>query len=163
MQNYSFLFSLYNKFLKLPTFMYEKRDYLMIQIEQLGRVLGKILSDLFGLKSSGRVSESYQLVKESLISELDIDFDILIDMSESQFSSDLSTKLMKSSLLYSQFAELLIETSSIQFDSIKKLKLLEKTMILYRMEIEINKTFSISHQNKLDSLQQLINDLRNKL
>jgi hypothetical protein len=35
----------------------EKRDYLMVQIEELGRVLGKVLAHILGIKSSVKAND----------------------------------------------------------------------------------------------------------
>jgi hypothetical protein len=40
----------------------EERDYLKKQIDKLGRELGKLLSDLMGLKNQGNVSQCIKLL-----------------------------------------------------------------------------------------------------
>jgi hypothetical protein len=44
----------------------EQRDYLKKQIDQLGQVLGKIFSDLLGLKSNGQINGG-SAVKSSFV------------------------------------------------------------------------------------------------
>ena len=44
----------------------QQEDWLIRQINQLGRVLGKILSDLLGLKTQGRVSEGIEAAEQTL-------------------------------------------------------------------------------------------------
>ncbi len=56
----------------------EQRDFIKEQIEQLGRVLGKALSDLFKLKSSGQVSSGISAINDQLKGELDLDLDELL-------------------------------------------------------------------------------------
>ena len=143
--------------------MLEKQDYLMMQIEQLGRVLGKILADLFGLKSSGNISTAYENVRESLILELDIDFEKLIYMTDSEFKDHISDCLFKSPKLYAQLAQLFIETAKIQYDGFKRLKLSEKALLLLNMEIQETKTFSLSNQSKIRELELLVDNYKKTL
>ena len=56
-----------------------RRDYLQKQIDLLGRVLGKILSDLLGLKSVGEIMEGIDSSYLALKEELNLDLEELID------------------------------------------------------------------------------------
>jgi hypothetical protein len=51
----------------------QQQDYLQRQIAELGRVLGKILADLVGLKTQGKVGEGLEITNEALKGELDLD------------------------------------------------------------------------------------------
>lgn len=55
----------------------EQRDYLQKQIDQLGRVLGKLLADLIGLKNQGEISEGIEIISQKLKDELDLDLESL--------------------------------------------------------------------------------------
>ena len=44
----------------------EQQDYLKKQIDQLGKVLGKIFSDLFGLKSNGQINAGLEITNQTL-------------------------------------------------------------------------------------------------
>jgi hypothetical protein len=60
----------------------EQRDLLKDQIEQLGKILAKILSDFLGLKSRGKVSQGIEISNHRLQSELDIDIEKLTTVSQ---------------------------------------------------------------------------------
>lgn len=51
----------------------EQRDLIKDQIEQLGKVLSRILSEFLGLKSKGQVTQGIINCNQSLQSELDLD------------------------------------------------------------------------------------------
>ena len=55
----------------------EQRDFLQKQIDQLGRVLGKLLADLIGLQNQGEVSEGIEITSQKLKDELDLDLESL--------------------------------------------------------------------------------------
>ena len=55
----------------------EQRDLLKDQIEQLGKVLAKILPDFLGLKSEGQISQGIEITNHRLRSELDIEIEEL--------------------------------------------------------------------------------------
>ena len=139
--------------------MQEKSDYLMIQIEQLGRALGQILADLLGLKTQGRVSEANRIVHNALITELEIDIEELIKLSKAEFKSIISVRLHSNRRLYMQFADLLFETGIIQIEPENKLQFLQKALIMYNLESETDRIFSVSLQSKKELIQQIINDL----
>jgi len=56
----------------------EQRDIIKDEIEQLGRVLGKILADFIGLRTKGNVSEAIEITNQRLQTELDLDIDKLM-------------------------------------------------------------------------------------
>jgi len=143
--------------------MQEKQDFLMMQIEQLGRALGKILADLLGLKSSGNVSDAFEILSESLILELDIDFKKLIFLSDSEFKDYISDCLFKSSKLYAKLAELFIEAAKMQNDGIKSFKLSEKALLLLKMEIQETKTFSSFNHSRIRELELLVDKYKKTL
>lgn len=58
----------------------EQRDLLKDQIEELGRVLGKILANFLGLKNTGSVRKEISFANEQLNSKLDIDIAALVKL-----------------------------------------------------------------------------------
>ena len=66
----------------------------MDQVEQLGRVLGKILANFLGLKSSGQVEQGIEVANEQLQSELDIDIDEIVILSRDELKNYLMERKM---------------------------------------------------------------------
>jgi len=62
----------------------ERRDYFKKQIDQLGRVLGKILADLLAFKNTANASEAIESAIESLTTKLDLDMAMLADVPKSE-------------------------------------------------------------------------------
>ena len=55
----------------------EQRDYIKRQIEQIGILLGRMLSTLIGLRSGGDTGSAIQQICGELKDELDLDIDML--------------------------------------------------------------------------------------
>ncbi|GHT29251.1 hypothetical protein AGMMS49574_05480 [Bacteroidia bacterium] len=55
----------------------EQQDYLMKQVEQMGLVLGKILSKLLNLKDKGTIS--METINHIFTEELDFDINNILD------------------------------------------------------------------------------------
>lgn len=67
----------------------ERRDLIQDEIEQLGRVLGKMLAMLLGLKSRGKVNEGISVVQQELMTQLDIDINQLLKLSGDELTAYL--------------------------------------------------------------------------
>lgn len=59
----------------------EHRDLIKEQIEQIGRVLGRLLADFFSMKTEGDLDLAIEETNAQLRSELDLDIDQLIHFS----------------------------------------------------------------------------------
>ena len=77
----------------------EQRDLLKDQIEQLGKVLAKILSDFLGLKSNGNVTQGIEISNESLQSELDIDIEKIIALNKTELEEYVRNRKLTESHL----------------------------------------------------------------
>lgn len=140
----------------------EKRDLIKDQIEQLGRVLGKILADLIGLKSSGQLEQGIEMSKRQFKSELDIDIDKLVALSK----DELKICLVERKMVIGHFETLgeylkEIGNRKMSYDKNKAKDYLTKSLELLDLEDEISKTMSFERQNlksKIENmLQQCIN------
>jgi hypothetical protein len=134
----------------------EKEDYLMRQINQLGRVLGKILADLIGLKNSGRVAE--------ILDETDAIFKTESGFNGKDFLScpkdDFIKALHENQNWNTANLQLLAEILCVTAESSEKARtdkflvktLYEKALIVYN-EIETSDlTFSLERQIKIEEI-----------
>lgn len=68
----------------------ERRDILKEQIEQLGRVLGKITANFIGLKTQGSVQEEpVQATNQALQTELNLDIDNVLQLEDAALAQYL--------------------------------------------------------------------------
>ena len=70
----------------------EQRDYIKRQIEQIGILLGRMLSTLLGLRSGGDTGSAIQQICGELKDELDLDIDILASADAETVIKELQTK-----------------------------------------------------------------------
>lgn len=61
----------------------QKRDLLQEQIEQLGRVLGKVIADFLGSNPNGDVNDSIEISQQTLKDELDLDVNRILELEKS--------------------------------------------------------------------------------
>jgi len=138
--------------------MQENRDYIMIQIEELGSVLGKILSELLGLKSEGNESRAYSFVQERLINEIELDIELLLNSSNDSVKNLIEKKLYKHPYLYGLLANIFMENAETVKNKKKQKDLYSKALILFTMQAEESETYSHELQTKLNKIQDLIDD-----
>ena len=69
-----------------------QRDYLEVQIEQLGRALGRIVAEFPGTRARGSVSEAIEVTNESLKAQLDLDVDCLVGQNTSNLANYLAQR-----------------------------------------------------------------------
>ncbi len=121
------------------------QDYLERQINQLARILGKILGDLLGFKKQGRVNEGIEITNQALKSELDFDIDELTTIK----IDDLIHFLVKEKKLNNENIEKLAEILLLIADDAsidKKKTLYERCLIIYEHIEETETTFSFERQ-----------------
>lgn len=135
----------------------EQRDLLKDQIEQLGKVLGRILSDFLGLKSAGKADLGIEITNQRLQSELDIDIEKLTALSKSALKEYLANHK-----LTAEHLEILADyLKEIGIEKLKENPLtarvwLEKAIELIDIADELSETKSYDRINKKNELIDLL-------
>ena len=70
----------------------EQRDILKDQIEQAGKVLGKMIEEYFNLKSNGNINEAILATNHQLRSQLDIDVEMLVSLEDNDLVNFISAR-----------------------------------------------------------------------
>ncbi|MEJ8589728.1 hypothetical protein JSO54_00490 [Riemerella anatipestifer] len=134
----------------------EQKDYIKKQIDQLGKVLGKLLFDLIGVNQSGKVTDGIAFSSEVLKKELGIDLDKLLSIPNQCFVQILTNEFKFSNESLNYLAEVLFYLSENQSEEMKE-KLLEKTLIIYHF-LELNeKIYSIERNKMITCIKQKLN------
>jgi hypothetical protein len=140
----------------------EERDYFKRQIDLLGKVLGKLLAELIGKKSSGGITNGIEITNQILKSELDIEIIDLIIMPNDEIIDFLTTKKQINDENLEQIAEILmlnIETNSEnRIKEIDRLNLLQKCLTIYNYIQANDKTYSFERNMKIQKIQLLISN-----
>ena len=135
-----------------------RRDYLQNQIDLLGRVLGKVLADLLGLKNTGEINEGIKVTYQALKEELNIDLEELLKLSNEDFIHEIQTVHKFNSYNLEILAEILFVISEQTFNK----KLLEnetlsihlKSIALFQYVEKLENTYSFERNLKIDQLKK---------
>ena len=120
-----------------------RRDYLQKQIDLLGRVLGKVLSDLLGLKNVGEIMEGIDSSYVALKSELNIDLEELLELTNEEFIQKLQTENKFNSDNLEKLSEIMLVMADKIFSEEKtkdkSLKLYIKCIALFQYVEKLNR------------------------
>jgi hypothetical protein len=132
----------------------EQQDFLKRQIDQIGRILGKILADFIGLKNKGLINEGIELTSQSLKSELDLDVDGLITIPTDQFISTLIRKKNLTNGSLHKLAEMLLLIADSRQENTKKLY--EKCITIYEYLEKVENVYSLDRQWKIERIKNVL-------
>lgn len=134
----------------------EQQDHLERQIEQFGRILGRIFSGLIGLRSQGKINEGIEITSRALKSELDLDIQKLLTMPLYGFVNTLKKEKGFSNENLDKLAGILQIIADNTQGSDKK-NLYEKCLAIYEQLEKTENVYSIDQQWKIE---QIKNNLR---
>jgi hypothetical protein len=126
-------------------------DYFLKQIDLLGRVLGKILAELLKLKSKVEVIEMSAFTSQTLKSELDIDLDELVSMTDIAMIQFLQNEKNFNHNHLEKIAEILY---LIDFDSDNtKDLILKKSLVILEFLDRTSTTYSPERISKIELIK----------
>ena len=134
----------------------EHRDILMNEIEQFGRVLGAVLADLLGLKSKGQVSKGLKIAHQQLISQLDLDIDQLMSLTQKELKDFIGARKY-SEVQVEMLADYLLEVAMLkagqQCAGVKPY--LQKSLDLYQLADATSRTASLQRLDKIKKIHEM--------
>ena len=138
----------------------QQEDWFMRQINLLGRVLGKVLADLLGLKAQGRVEEGIEAAEKTLISELNLNIDELLSIPTDHFIKTLQEGENFSDDNLDALAEIFFligeELDRTGTDADKKSRLFERSLTIYEYVDKAGSTYSVERHAKIELLKSLL-------
>ena len=136
----------------------EERDYLKRQIDVLGRILGKLLSDLLEKKGNGEIVGGIELTNQILNEELNLTIEKITEIPEEDFVNFLETEKKFTNENLEQLAEIMIVNIESGIDEITKLKLYNKSLILLEHIEKNDKTYSFERHLKIEKIKGIISN-----
>lgn len=133
----------------------EWRDYLMRQFDQVGQVLGKILSDLLGLKSQGKVNDGIEIVNQVLKEELDLDIQKLLNIQLGDFINTLKTEKGFTNESLDKLADILTIIADNRQNKDKKM-LYERCLIIYEYLEKTESVYSLDRKWKIEQIKNML-------
>ncbi len=130
-------------------------DYFLRQIDLLGRILGKILTDLLKKKGTGEIMDSVEVTTQAIKNELDIDLNSLLLVNNENLVEFLKTEKKFGEQHLEKMAELFFILGQ-DLKNEKVLLFLEKSVIIYEYLNKTSSTYSIDRMHKIDKIKKMI-------
>ena len=130
-------------------------DYFLRQIDILGRILGKILTDLLKKKGTGEIMDSVEVTAQALKSELDIDLNSLLLVNNENLVEFLKTEKKFGEQHLEKMAELFFILGQ-DLKNEKVLLFLEKSVTIYEYLNKTSSTYSLDRIHKIDKIKKMI-------
>ena len=130
-------------------------DYFLRQIDILGRILGKILTDLLKKKGTGEIMDSVEVTAQALKSELDIDLNSLLLVNNENLVEFLKTEKKFGEQHLEKMAELFFIVGQ-DLKNEKAHLVLEKSVTIYEYLNKTSSTYSLDRMHKIDKIKKMI-------
>ena len=138
----------------------EQEDYLKRQIDQLGKVLGKILAGLMGLKARVQVSQGIESVSQVLKTELGLNLEDLTLIPADLFLTTLIDTKKFSDNNFEQLAEIMFliaeELNTKNIDILKMKSLYERALIIFEILDQTSSTYSFDRHSKIKKIKKVL-------
>jgi len=134
-----------------------ERDYIMRHVEQLGKVMARIVEAFLGLKSNIQVFQGIEVANQQMKDELDIDIDYLLELDKAS---------LKAYLLERNISATNFETLSDYLKAVGEHKLstdqqatevyFTQAITLLELAEEVSSTYSFAWIDKKAALEKLL-------
>ena len=126
-------------------------DYFLKQIDILGRILGKIVSDLLKLKSKGEIMESVETITLALKNELDLNLNEIILLNKEVFLKFLQEERKFNNENLEKLADILYLLGD-NSTSENRIPILEKSLIIYE---HLNKNSTTYFPERIKKIERI--------
>lgn len=138
----------------------EQEDYIKRQIDQLGRVLGKLLAGLMGLKARGQTSQGIESVSQALKTELGLNLEDLTLIPTGSFLATLLDTRKFSDNNFEQLAEIMYFIAgelNVRNTDVGKMKLLyERALVIFEILDKTSLTYSFERHSKIEKIKKVL-------
>ncbi|HKK59601.1 MAG TPA: hypothetical protein VJ937_08995 [Salinivirga sp.] len=135
----------------------EQRDYLKDQIDQMGKALAKILSDLMGLKTKNEPQSALVETNQQLKTQVDLDLDKLMRVTADERQAFLDRESFNAANLET-LAEILKEmgTNAVAKDANYVTEYFKVALELLNLADQKSEAISLERIQKKQTLEKLI-------
>ena len=131
-------------------------DYFLKQIDILGRILGRILSDLLKLKSKGEIMDCIEITTQSLKNELDLNLNDILILNSDAFIKFLLEEKKFSNEHLDKLAEILY-VLAYNHSSENRINILEKSLLLFEFLNKRSTTYSLERMARIEKINEVLN------
>ena len=133
-------------------------DYYLKQIDLLGKILGKIVSDILKTNSTDDVMEGFEAAAQALKNEVGINLNGLLNKNNDEIVTFLQQDKKLNNNHLEKLAEILFELGKEHHSEYKK-NLFEKSLTIYSFVNNNSSTYSIERVNKMDKINKILINL----
>ena len=133
-------------------------DYYLKQIDLLGKILGKIVSDILKTNSTDDVMEGFEAAAQALKNEVGINLNDLLNKNNDEIVTFLQQDKKLNNNHLEKLAEILFELGKEHHSEYKK-NLFKKSLTIYSFVNNNSSTYSIEIVNKIDKLNKILINL----
>ncbi len=131
------------------------RDFIKRQLEELGRAIAKVISDMLKLKGLGKADKGLVLAEESLKSTFDLEIENILEAAQDNFVDVLIVEKKFSPAHLSDLGDLLYASAELfeaknEIDKAKNLY--QKVLTIFNYVNFTEKTFSLQRNNKIETI-----------
>jgi hypothetical protein len=134
----------------------ENEDRLKKQIDQMGKVLGKILADLLRIKNQGDASMSIETIFVSFKTELDLDLEDIIECPPDQLIEKLSKEKGFTHIHLELLADILYNLEDGTYPT-RQYDCLERALTIYEYTQMMDNNYSFERMNKINRIKTFLN------
>jgi len=138
----------------------QQRDFLVKQIEEMGKVLAKVVANFLKLKLDGKLKDGIEITNQQFEEKLDISIETILELDKpklQQYFEQLKTHTEYIESISEYFFE--IGTSYLEKEN--ALKYLNKAQDLLSISDNISQTASFARIQNLNKIKAKIQNLNN--
>lgn len=133
----------------------DQRDYILRQIDQLGIVLGRIISELFGLISNGQINDAIEVANYTIEGELGMDLEELCAIRSDHFIFTLKTEKNFSNENLNTLADILLLVADNRLNEDNKM-LYQKCLTIYEYLEKVESIYSLDRKWKIELIKNVL-------
>jgi hypothetical protein len=133
----------------------------MRQFNQLGKVLGKLLADLFEPDNNASASQTIENINQELTTILDIDLEAIISHSTNELIPWFENEFEATFSNFEDLAEFLYQIGHLflgQNDNNKSKVVFERALVVYEYLQDNQSTFSIETHQRIQELSDFLTE-----
>lgn len=136
----------------------EQRDYIMKEVEALGKMLGTMFKSLLGLKHGTNTMQGIEIANQTLQSEIDLDLNMLLSIDPDNLIDYLLTnnKGFNEDNL-DKLAEILFTIAEyMPIEDSKPFLYYERSLVIYEYLDSTQKIYSLERHMRLEQIKNLL-------
>lgn len=135
----------------------EQRDYLKRQIDQLGKVLGKVIADLLGLRQGNASLKGVEIVSQAFKDEIDLDLELLLSVETDDLIDFLITEKGFNEENLDKLAEILFMISNdMTSDNPLRNSFFKRCLVIYEYLEMTQQTYSFDRSLRLKKIKDCL-------